>query len=576
MTAYTFNQLFDFTRTTSATFVGSNGLIQTTPASVNLLTFTQEFDNAVWTKSNATVTANVTTAPDGTLTADKLIDNATNGGHNTSQSCSLISGVSYTLSAYVKKDDLSFCAIGVYDAATKYQTFDLNTGCKGTSSGITGSTIDPVGNGWYRVSVTFVAAITGTCYATVYLLNSTTFAGYVGSGTGVFTWGAQVEAGSTATEYTRNNGGVYPARFDYDPVTLAPKGILIEEQRTNLQTYSAEFDNAAWTKVAASVSANTAVAPSGATVADTLIENTANSIHAALQGTTRTAGVATYTFSVFFKALGTNRYIRILISDGPTTNYSGAFVDPVTGTIVGSVINVGFTAGSVTITPVGNGWYRGVVTATTDAVSTGLVGQVYLATTASVTSYTGDGTSGVYLWGAQLEAGAFATSYIPTVASQVTRSPDICNIVAPMFAPWYNQSEGTFVVSFDTVDVSTYAAVVVAFTDLSNRIDMGTGTLIFRSTVANGGVTQADLASAGTTVANVVNTGALAYKINDFASTLNGGGLLTDTSGTLPSVSRLDIGNRNNDATLQLNGHIRSIRYFPFRASNNQLQVLST
>ena len=59
MTTYTFQSLFDFTRTTSGTFVGSNGLIQTTPASVNLLTFTQDFDNAAWTKTAATVTANI-------------------------------------------------------------------------------------------------------------------------------------------------------------------------------------------------------------------------------------------------------------------------------------------------------------------------------------------------------------------------------------------------------------------------------------------------------------------------------------------------------------------------------------
>jgi hypothetical protein len=77
LVSQTFDQLLDFTRTTSGTFVGSNGLVQTTPASVNLFTQTQQFDNAAWTKNATTATANTTVAPDGTSTADTLTATAT-------------------------------------------------------------------------------------------------------------------------------------------------------------------------------------------------------------------------------------------------------------------------------------------------------------------------------------------------------------------------------------------------------------------------------------------------------------------------------------------------------------------
>jgi hypothetical protein len=561
MTGYTFNQLFDFTRTTSATFVGSNGLIQTTPASVNLLLQTQAFDNAVWTKSNATVTANVTTAPDGTLTADKLIDNATNGGHNTSQSCSLISGVSYTLSAYAKKDDLSFCAIGVYDAATKYQTFDLNTGAKGSNSGITGSTIDPVGNGWYRVSITFIAAITGTCYPTVYLINSTTFAGYVGSGTGVFFWGAQIEAGSTATTYTRNNGGLYPARFDYDPVTLAPKGILIEEQRTNLLVNSSSLSSV---NFAGGVrQANQLVAPDGTLSAS--IINGAGAVATWTQSSVATATTMTFTCFVKIGVTSTRTSFQFLMRNTTTA------IDFTTGTF--STVDGTITGAGWTSTSFGNGWYRIAYTNSGAQVIT--VGN-------TITSYFG-GTGGtVYaatdalgIWGAQLEAGAFATSYIPTVASQVTRSADLCAITAPMFSPWYNQSEGTFVFEGTVFTTSAFTWPVIAS---NNTVAQAFAT--YRSGasiagfIATSSVTQLEI-TASPVVVNVPFKMAVSAQANSGNFSFNGNIGTTDTSITMPTVNRLSLGSSANNAAEYLNGHIRSIKYYPFRASNNQLQALT-
>jgi hypothetical protein len=114
MTAYTFSQLFDFTRATAGTFVGSDGLIQNTPASRNILTFTQEFDNVAWTK-NATgtaslpaVTPNAAIAPDGTATADLIVFNRGAGNTLTDRSfmfqgpVTILNTTTYFGSCYIK------------------------------------------------------------------------------------------------------------------------------------------------------------------------------------------------------------------------------------------------------------------------------------------------------------------------------------------------------------------------------------------------------------------------------------------------------------------------------------------
>ena len=143
------------------------------------------------------------------------------------------------------------------------------------------------------------------------------------------------------------------------------------------------------------------------------------------------------------------------------------------------------------------------------------------------------------------------------------------------FSSWYNQTQGTFVADFDTLVTASFAAVLEALpsSGLTNRIDVGTGSIQLRGTVVVGGVTQADLGITGVPTANAVVRGAVAYLANDFAASLNGGTVLQDVSGTVPTVVKLDIGSRNADN--YLNGHIRQIAYYNTRLSNTQLQQLT-
>ena len=566
----TFDQLLDFTRTTSGTFVGSDGLIQLTPASVNLLTFTQQFDNAAWTKSNATVTANATIAPDGTFTADKLVETTATATHSCRNTATVTASTTYTLTVYAKAGERTWIAVDPVSPSVSNNItfFNLSNGTIGTSAAGNTAAITDAGNGWYRCTVTRTTAVGQiTCFAQFAPASADNTVSYLGDGTsGLFLWGAQFELGSTVTTYTRNNGGVYPPRFDYDPTTLAPKGILIEEQRVNLLTYSAQFDNAAWTKTAATVTTDATTAPDGTTTADRIVPSTASVTNHRVQ-ISPSYSAATYSVSVYAKADGYN-WLKIRVG-AAYANFNVS--SGVTGLIGGTTI-------SSNISSAGNGWYRcNLIVSSTG----GDVIYFYVATTNNAgldtDAYAGDGTSGIFIWGAQLETGGFATSYIPTVASQVTRARDQCSIVAPNFAPWYNQSEGTLSIeasvspNVDSGSGNFYAAISDGTSANAINIVEINGTL---SQIVTGGVTQFSQ-TVGAEPTGILKA-ALAYKTNDVISCVDGTLGALDTSVTLPTVTSLLIGIRGDaSGATSLNGHIRSIRYYPVRLSDAQLQALT-
>jgi hypothetical protein len=194
-------------------------------------------------------------------------------------------------------------------------------------------------------------------------------------------------------------------------------------------------------------------------------------------------------------------------------------------------------------------------------------------------SYAGTAGSGVFLYGAQLEAGAFATSYIPTIASTVTRSADVATITGSLFSQWYNQPSGSFIVEMGRFS-SVVPTAVAAFISVTDNPLTNDWILMFgdsSSTTSNyttAGAAQANI----TTVTPIPNGGktGFVYAANDFAAAVNGGTVTTDTSGTLNTdltVLRIGAFAANPNYT---NGHIRSIRYVPVRAADFQLQQVTT
>ena len=174
----------------------------------------------------------------------------------------------------------------------------------------------------------------------------------------------------------------------------------MEEARTNLLTYSEQFDNAAWVKTRATVtgaSINAAVAPNGTVTADNLVEDsTASNTHFISSAAASVTSGAAYTASLYVK-LG-QRNVSLSLPSGAFGANVRYTYDLTAGT---ATQNVAGTGDSATITQISNGWWRVTLTATATASTTAAV-TVYLISGTAV-SYTGDGTSGLYLWGAQLE-----------------------------------------------------------------------------------------------------------------------------------------------------------------------------
>ncbi|NBW17403.1 MAG: hypothetical protein EBR82_56425, partial [Caulobacteraceae bacterium] len=408
-----------FVRTTTATYYDG---VTTAMAEQNLLTYSQDFSNAAWIPIAMTITTDSTTAPDGSSTADTITPTTTNTYHRINQPIpGSTTGLTVTYSVYVKANGYNYIALRESASVGGAAVFNLSAG--GSVAGyylnptyVSGAVITDVGNGWFRISAQFFAVSSQSIG--IYVLNSWTSGdpqgvSFAGNGTsGVYLWGAQVEVRSSVTAYTATTtqaitnyipvlqtaaAGV--ARFDHNPTTGESLGLLIEEQRTNVFTYSADFSDSIWAKGNSSVTANTIVAPDGTLTGDKLVENTATGSHNIVQNYT---GTATLTSSVYAKPAGRSAFV---MNGGNQSGVAATF-----DVSAGTVSNVGGAVTGTSITSVGNGWYRCSMTwSNTSTVGLG----IFLVSGGSA-SYTGDGFSGLYLWGAQLEAGSFATSYIPT------------------------------------------------------------------------------------------------------------------------------------------------------------------
>jgi len=585
-----------FTRASTATYYDT----QTAKAEENLLTRSQEFN--LWTLSNVTVGTDTDTAPDGTTTAEALKEDSATASHRMQQpaTLSLAASTVYTMSIFVKqKTGSRFATIGFNSDGSNWAsaTFDLSAGTntQTLSAGFTSvsATITASVSSWYRVTLTATTNASASASALVliglsatstFVSSSRGFDSYAGNNTSeILYWGAQLEQRSTATAYTPTTtqaitnyipvletaaSGV--ARFDHNPTTFESLGLLIEEQRTNLWAQSEDFSNASWTKVRSSITADAAVSPAGTVTADKLIANTDNNTHFIRQDIAVTSGTS-YTQTIYAKAA---EYSQIQMNfDTDNSAFAiGTAVFTLTGN--GSVSTSG-TLSSSSITLVGNGWYRCQISAPATATTTGVF-RIYAAN-GGVASFAGDGYSGVYLWGAQLEAGAFATSYIPTTTTALTRSADAATMTGTNFSSWYNASEGTLFANF-VPSIATSCAVLGIDSGVSTSQDSILVQVLSGSTLTGRvrypGTTDAAALALGSLTANSQTKIAFSYKTNDFAGTLNAAAVVTDASGSVvPSPIRLFVG--SNSFVNTVNGTISRIAYYPTRLPDAQLQALT-
>jgi hypothetical protein len=365
-------------------------------------------------------------------------------------------------------------------------------------------------------------------------------------------------------------------RFDYDPVTLAPKGLLIEEARTNILLRSADMTHAAWGAggggLATAVSG--AAAPDGTTNAATITDANAGATLGLLQSVAVVSGTTVYTGSVYVKA-GTSSVVsvRALLSGGT----------PVTGEIVVNLATgaaqwrTAATGTSFAVSNAGNGWWRVASTITDNASGNTAVSLELRPAFAATYSPTIDAaaTGTAVFWGAQIEVGTFALSYIPTTAATVTRAVDVGPVLTSAFG--FNAAEGTlFVVCtpIGTTSGSLHTAIYLDDGTSNERMGIRSSSATNAILVVDGGATQVNI-GIGTIVAGTRFKAAFVYKLNNFAGCMNGGSVSTDAAGTIPTVTKMQIGSRTS-GTEVLSGWYGQAAYYARRLDNATVQRITT
>tara|TARA_Y100001938_G_scaffold149509_1_gene236576 strand:+ start:538 stop:1890 length:1353 start_codon:yes stop_codon:yes gene_type:complete len=360
------------------------------------------------------------------------------------------------------------------------------------------------------------------------------------------------------------------ARFDHDPATGESLGLLIEGQRTNLITRSESFSN--WALQDSTLSTNATTAPDGTTNAVKLVENTDNDDHFINFNVSITSG-ATCTLSAFLKQAESNRHGYLRTNNEGTSTY--IVVDLSNGT----VSEAGSDVISSSVQDFGNGWYRASFTYTNAGdTGSGFIIGISNSTTPSDDSvpYTGDGSSGIFIFGAQFEEGAFPTSYIPTSGAAATRSADLCDILTNTFR--FSETEGSILIETEAFNDAGATHIFYRFhggnTDESiTLLNKSNDTSQHRYQIRTG-ATQIVGKNVAKSILQVFRS-IVTYKKDNFTFASQGESPTAATSGTPPTgMTELSIGKNHGTANL-LNGHIRTLQYFARQLDDETILALS-
>lgn len=353
-------------------------------------------------------------------------------------------------------------------------------------------------------------------------------------------------------------------RVDYNPETGRCLGLLVEEARTNLLTYSEQFESGSWSKARAAIISNAATAPDGTMTADKLVENTENSSHYVVQVLSLSVGVHTY--SVYLKAAErTQASIRFYNTNGAFNLSQSAIFNLTAGVVTAAGSEI-----SATIQSVGNGWYRCSATRTVVAAASANIAIQSVLNNSETTQ--GSGVEGLYLWGAQLESGGFPTSYISTTTAAVTRAADRIWTDLP-----FALNAGALVLAATPLGWSGADARLVALSDgttsnvASLHLSPNSGGSI-ASVITAGGVFQY-----GPVEGAILPLRRLSRAITwgqATARVATNGVLAVSGSIASPSpMNRLDIGNRLSAQFFS--GHIERFSLYPVRLTDGQIQRLT-
>jgi hypothetical protein len=585
----------------------------------NLMLDPESFDSNNWIKVQTTVIPNAALAPDGTMTADKIVGNLNaTSRRGVYRSIALQAGCTYTFSVYMKAAGHIYAAMWADNYYTHpspyYGANGLLNLSTGTSSDTTHATITAVGDGWYRAQVTFVQTVTGN-----HTFSITTGAPNGGAGTpngdginGTFLWGAQVERigevfpnpslelnfqysqildskitftrASTATHVTSagtvGTVAVNTPRYDFDVTNGIWRGMLIEPSATNRYTFSSDGIPATFSStvqaadfnLATTIPPNSSGSVSNSTRLFSINTNT-NIQHYMVSDTVAWTSTTWNTYSVYLKPNSGTIFPIITVEDGAGSGVYARF------DLANSVVTTGTNGfgvfGVAGMETLGNSWKRCWVS------GRGFNGARFGITSHNVNSgggwypsYVGTVGDSFYVWGIQLESSVTfkkPTSFIYSGS----RSADAAVITGTNFSSWYNQSEGTILVDYWKTKETLYSGylhpVNISDNTAANQIpfyNIDATNQITNFSVFTSGLQQTDYATATSNTG--LNKAAQSYKKDQMLFAVNGVTVGADYSNTVPTVNRMNIG---MDVALgaHLNDCVSRIVYWPYALPANTI-----
>ena len=534
---------FTFTGGDGGTRVNQDGYIEQVPR--NLITDSADF--GYWTKDDSLTRTDNQPDPFGTNTAAKFSNNLPGGTPDNAyiyKSVNYIAGATYTFSLYIKGDSAGSITLR-YDDSTTGPNYAVNYTTE-----------------WQRFSVTRT-------------VNSTSGI-FVLGGYGAWTPGENITVAFAQHELYSTPRPYQPTtdRLNYPRITYQNgRGALLSEpQRTNLNTNSQFISSSTYSTSGLTIVYGSTTSPDGTQNASKLVEDTASGQRYILKNSPF-GSFGTYVCSFYAKPNGRE---WIYFEVGAVYGYANIANGELGST---GTFDAGWAFNNYGIEPWKDGWYRVWITGTWSSGGAYYAPKIHPAISNGNFSYTGNGVSGIYVYGIQVEAGSFPTSYIPTTSATVTRPADSTNNTnTTNVASIVGQTEGVFYsdlyfepngIERNYMYLNTNGSYGFGFFYLIGNTTNRLGVDIYNNPNTQQFSALSPVLTAGRYKA------AIAYKQNDFAFYLNGVQIATDNSGTVPTLNRMYIG-QGGDIGWTQGGPVFTTGFFPTRLTNTQLAELTT
>jgi hypothetical protein len=550
------------TRASNGTRINSAGLVEVTPW--NIAEYSE--DQTQWTSQNATtVTANSTTAPNGTSTADTVTPTAVNDDHYRGIGLSSQVG-ELTAFIYVKPNGYNFFDWGIYNGSSYLvrATFDLvNLTYTFTNAGT--ATIESVGNGWLKCGISGSNASLSTIDLYYRIRPTGGAGGFTGNGTsGAFIWGAQLNIGSTAKPYFPTTDRLNVPRLTYQNGGGGCPSLLLEKQSTNLVTYSNDATQQGLNNMSAT--ANTATSPDGTQNADTITPSAGTSDHYLITGGASVSSGVIFTASVFVKKKDSD---YLYFGTGGAAAWGSVAYRFSTNTF----FNVGGGVTSYNATDMGNGWIRLTNTGTTGGTDLRIL--LTPSDSSGARTFNANGTDGLYIWGLQIEQSSYVTSAIETTSASATRVADACFKTG--ISSLIGQSQGTIFIDAVMKPTAGGYDCIMSVNDgtFANSVNVFTNpTQDYYFEIYSGGVVQAT-GMFGALPATRIKF-AVAWNSTNSVFYVNGSLLNTSSSITTPSgMGSFNFSGPSNSYTMGKK-EVNQFLSFTTRLTNAELASLTT